>query len=118
MLKIKDVLIHGSSRGTTGRLYNRIRYLKKRAQELQGPADVALPQVESSQHSMDHLLWLKTVVVSDDNVSEIQSKLELTRKQRDEMVSKATVELLQEFPFFFTNPELVGFNDHFLLLFR
>lgn len=80
---------------------------------MRGDKNVNSPPVLQNvnpQHSMDHLLWLKTVVVSDASLEEIRAKLELTRSLRDEMVLKDTAELIQEFPFFFTHPLLVNHN--------
>lgn len=62
---------------------------------------------ENDEHSMNSLLWLKTAVVSQANIADVRKKLHATRRLRDEMVQKDNVELMQEFPFFFTHPTLV-----------
>lgn len=111
----QDLLIRSSKTGTTGRLYNRIRYLRNatKTNDVAGVDEEPTPSTlqketeQSNEHSMNDLFWLKTVVVSKTNMKEIEHKLQSTRKIRDEMVRKETIELLQEFPFFFTHPLLV-----------
>lgn len=63
---------------------------------------------QNDEYSMENLLWLKTVVVSQTNIALIRKKLDDTRRLRDDMVQKDTVELMLEFPFFFTHPPLVS----------
>lgn len=96
---------------TTGRLYNRFRYLRQKSKNSGENNTVATTETQEDQndeHLMDNLLWLKTVVVSQTNTAEIRKKLDVTRRLRDDMVKKDNVELMQEFPFFFTHPPLVG----------
>lgn len=107
------MLINCTNTGNGGRLYNRIRYLKKLQKNVQNQASSPLSQTVDPELSMNHMLWLKTVVVSDNNIEEIRTKLELTRARRDEIVLNDMVELMQEFPFFFTHPQLVSHNKFF-----
>lgn len=109
---IKDILINSTNTGLGGRLYCRLRYLKLLTRSEKNPTPQPEPQNVNSQHSMDALLWLKTIVVSDTNVEEIRAKLELTRSLRDEMVLNDSVELIQEFPLLFTHPPLVNIKQH------
>lgn len=109
----KEILINSTKFGSGGRLYNRLRYLKRLQKDDQNSSAPPPPQNVNFQDSSNHLLWLKTVVVSDTNFEEITTKLEMTRAHRDEMVLRDSVELLQEFPFFFTHPLLVDFVKFF-----
>lgn len=104
-------MINHTKSGSGGRLYNRIRFLEKIQRVNQNSITPQTPPNENNTYSMNHLLWLKTVVVSDTNIEEIRTKLTLTRAHRDEIVSKDSVELMQEFPFFFTYPLLVRTNE-------
>lgn len=108
---IQDILVNTSSNGTSGRLYNRFRYLRQRAKTTENAEVDSImenSQHESQQYSMDDLLYLKTVVVSIANMAEIRKRLEKTRQQRDEMVRNETHDLMEHFPFFFTCPQLVS----------
>lgn len=97
---MKDVLINYTNTGMGGRLYNRLRYLKSVTKnELNLNPPPVLPNA-NPQHSMNDLLWLKTVVVADVDIEEIRAKLEATRLLRDEMVLRDGVELIQEFSLF------------------
>lgn len=112
---IQDVLINSSASGTSGRLYNRIRYLRKihnSKNAVNGGTGVSLPtpQDVDRPYSMNDLLYLKTVVVSENSMAEIQKKLEVTRHQRDELVRSNKVDFMEHFPFFFAHPQLVGQN--------
>lgn len=109
---IQDILINSSNFGTSGRLYNRIRYLRKlncaKNSENAETANSSTPfQHEGQKYSMDDLLYLKTVVISETNLDEVRKKLEITREHRDELVRKDTIDLMEHFPFFFTRPQLV-----------
>lgn len=108
---IKDILINHTHTGLGGRLHNRLRYLKLLTRNEKNSNSPPVPQNVNPEHSMDHLLWLKTIVVSDANMEEIRTKLELTRTLRDEMVLKDNIELIQEFPSFFTHPSLVNLDE-------
>lgn len=108
----KDILINHTKSGSGGRLYNRIRYLKRSKIEKNTTTPTTSQDISrNASDSTNHLLWLKTIVVSDTNMEDIRKKLELTRADRDEMVLKDNIELLQEFPFFFTHPSFVSFVD-------
>lgn len=110
-------MINNTKSGSGGRLYNRIRYMKQITKKSE-PNAIASPAPRNAdfEHSTDNLLWLKTAVVSDNNIKEITTKLELTRAHRDHMVLRDSIELMQEFPFFFTHPLLVGFIEFMYIL--
>lgn len=106
-------MINTSSTGKGGRLYNRFRYLRqldrqkqKNVQENMSPS--APSQNLDSPYSMEDMLYLKTVVISPENIVEVRKRLESTRQQRDMLVKDAETDLMIKFPFFFTHPQLVS----------
>lgn len=114
---MKDILINNSGNGTTGRLYNRFRYLRKLDRDAKtkennpSPSDATTADettADTISHLIDDLLFLKTVVVSPNTIDEIRQKLMITRDKRDEMVKEDTIDYLEHFPFFFTCPNLVS----------
>lgn len=54
--------------------------------------------------------YLKTVVANEQNLEILKSKLVATYDLRCEVLNKSEINLRLEFPYFFTCPELVGFN--------
>lgn len=100
-------MVHTTNSGKSGRLYNRIRYLRKthnmKSNETDEVASASpLPiqeDVQNEQYSMNDLLFLKTVVISETNYAQVLKGLETTRKQRDELVRKETIDLIEQFPF-------------------
>lgn len=50
---------------------------------------------------------LKSTVVNDDNIQQIQDKLVLTRDYRLQILLNMDTDLLENFPYFFINPGLV-----------
>lgn len=110
-------MIYASNSGTNGRLYNRFRYLRQKSKNIGNENTVPTQTQEDRavEYAMNDLLWLKTVVISSTNIAEIRRKLDMTRQLRDEIVQKDTVELMQEFPFFFTHPHLVSIIINFFI---
>lgn len=103
-------MINTTEKGSSGRLYNRIRYLRKLENQKKLLENNNQPIVTQAtpQYTMDDLLFLKNVIVTKQNMIEIQQKLEITRQKRDEMVRLDSVDFLENFPFFFACPELVS----------
>lgn len=56
---------------------------------------------------MDDLDSLKSTVVNKQNVDFIREKLKSTLNYRVEMMRDLSTDLLENFPFFFSNPEMV-----------
>lgn len=71
-------------------------------------ADVDPAVDASNEYRMDSLLFLKTTVVTDKNVTEFQKHLEITLTNRLKMISDDSTDFLEEFPFFFVRPALVS----------
>lgn len=51
---------------------------------------------------------LKFTKVTEINMEDIKEKIKLTSKHRRKMLEDMSVDLLEQFPYFFTNPELVS----------
>lgn len=59
---------------------------------------------------------LKTLRVCDENMADIEMKLVDTMEYRIKMLEMLEVDLLETFPYFFTNPDLVYFSIFLNLL--
>lgn len=53
---------------------------------------------------------LRKMVIRDCNITEAVEKLNSTRKLRKELMVSKEVDVRQKFPFFLTNPQLVGIS--------
>lgn len=132
----QDLLINKAN-GGGGYLYNRLRYLRKMEKEKSKPTkqknhspknnetEGAAPSldagnrivVDSNQtsdnsnptpHQVDDLLWLKTIVVNEQNMPEIHEKLRKTFERRRSLLNSENVNMLENFPFMFVHPQLVS----------
>lgn len=131
--------------GGGGYLYNRLRYLRKKEKDkrknnLQTVSEIDESVstadfdnqivVSSSQdtmnndtatsesYQMDDLLFLKTIIVNEQNMPKIHEKLRETLERRRELLNTENVDMLEHFPFMFVHPQLVsqfGFV-HFIFL--
>lgn len=134
--------------GGSGFLYNRLRYLrrkdrdqcKKKPQTVNGPEELESTEENENQnvsdsnpsefdsnddhvtqqsYQMDDLLFLKTIVVNEDNLPEIRKMLRKTLSRRQELLNSEKVNLLEHFPFFFVHPQLVSsFYFMFVIFFK
>lgn len=66
----------------------------------------------------EDMLFLKTVVVSEESLPQIKATLRRSSRERKIMIRPPEMEYIEHFPFFFTNPELVNsyFDIYFLRL--
>lgn len=70
------------------------------------------PESDQSDHDItEDLQFLKSVIVNPDNMNAIRQKLKSTLDSRIEMVRDLNVDLLENFPFFFSNPQTVNFFE-------
>lgn len=51
---------------------------------------------------------LKSTIVNQENLELIKEKLKITSTYRSRLFTDRNINLLEQFPFFFTNPELVS----------
>lgn len=92
----------------------RIRYLKNLKRQ-SAPADIggfSDLQIEESEEKasscLDDLEFLKVAVVTKENMDIIKTKLRLTSEYRRKLIQgNHTIDLLEMFPYFFHNSELV-----------
>lgn len=61
---------------------------------------------EQAKSDMDSL---KRMMIRNCNIAEAVDKLNSTRKYRKELMKKTETDLRKNFPFFLSNPNLVGF---------
>lgn len=65
-------------------------------------------EIETAQYK-DEVFELKNMAVCSENMSIFQEKLKLTFNFRQEMIkNNENLDLLENFPYFFSNPELVS----------
>lgn len=103
-----------SNNGTGGYLYNRIRYLRNKksnsnVEQNSGNNDIMnTSEGNSCSYQMDSLLYLKTTVVSEQNLTEFKEKLKVTLPLRTQMIKDKNVDFLEQFPYLFVRPTLVS----------
>lgn len=74
----------------------------------------------SDEESKEILLFLKSLIVSNENMDMLLAKLDATRSYRSKLMIQMELNLKEEFPYFFTNPELVDiktFQIHTTILY-
>lgn len=71
---------------------------------------------ESIQNEEDFqrdLLFLKTAVINRENLDSVKQKLKATLDHRLRMMDNKEMDLMENFPFFFSHPQLVSFFQFF-----
>lgn len=91
---------------------NRVIYVKKKSKDENPSANKTKRSNVFLQADVltveSDLLFLKHAIIKDQSPVVIREKLESTRKLREEMCDKLDTDYREQFPFFFTNPELVS----------
>lgn len=67
----------------------------------------AVDQAAIDKAIVDDVIFLKSLVVSDKNMDIFIQKLNFTRIHRNKMLLDKNIHLKEQFPYFFTNPEMV-----------
>lgn len=110
-------MFYNKSHGGGGSLYNRVRKLRNGTKA--GANNASIIEFEANANEEENLeeevecdpaeslLWLKKAVVNTDNMTAILKHLKQTSEYRKEMMKDKTLDLLEQFPFMFTNPILV-----------
>lgn len=106
----QDLLVNGDKGWFNVRLKN-IRELQKR---LNKSANNQLDKSVASDNSLEEaatedILFLKSLVVSEENMHIFLQKLNSTRTHRQKMLLNKEINLKEQFPYFFTNPQLVKY---------
>lgn len=72
-------------------------------------------EVGDANQLKDDLLFLKTEIVTADNIEDFKARLMRTCEHRKEMMFEMKMDLPDVFSYIFTHPELVGifFSSHF-----
>lgn len=64
------------------------------------------PKISDEEAKAD-IDFLKTILVNEENIGLIKEKLIATKSYRLKMMEELEIDLLEMFPYFFTNPSLV-----------
>lgn len=110
VFSIQDLLC--DSKGS-GYLYNKIKYLKNTQKRLSQNASVSdNDELEDSEEtatsSEEDVEFLKITMANEENMDAIKSKLAATSVYRRKLIhDNHSIDLLENFPYFFTNPKLV-----------
>lgn len=109
-----------NNNGTGGYLYNRIRYLRNKnaKNSIYSAIEADQPNQSLSEYKISSILFLKTTVVSDKNVEEVQKHLKETLPDRLKMIADGSLDFMEHFPFFFVRPSLVSIFKYILYGFR
>lgn len=105
---------------------NTMEFLNKRKNNFNYETSKKQPKLQKSMKNPlsieANLNLLKTLVFSSENIESIKSALAETVEHRAQMIKDAKLDFLEQFPTFFTNPELVclphglNFCTEFLLI--
>ena len=93
------------------------KYNAGKRSKMVGKGAKSTDTIQNVENMTDKVNLLKTLVVSNETMGLIKSILTDTAQYRAKMVKQTKLEFLEQFPMFFTNPELVSF-DTFLTAFH
>lgn len=105
--------------GGGGWLYDKIKNLRRQSNQTKASASSAEseesePDIDSREENenlcKENVEILKITVVNDNNIALIKSKLEATVQFRRKMLQYKSIDLLENFPYFFVEPKLVRKN--------
>lgn len=68
---------------------------------------LVVDQRDADQRNAEDVIYLKSLVVSGETKDTFMEKLNSIRRYRMEMLLDKNINLKEQFPYFFTNPELV-----------
>lgn len=66
-----------------------------------------IDMISETEKQINDVEFLKATIVSDETMSVIESKLRSTATYRQKMMETPELDLLETFPYFFTEPKLV-----------
>lgn len=112
------------SKSNSGWLVNGLKNLRRRniLQGIRTEDDVDVEDAQTRDRYSDiqaaaDVKFLKSVKVNDENIQTIKEKIKLTSVYRKNMLNDLCMDLLENFPYFFTNPELVNTIYFYFLLY-
>lgn len=109
---MQDLLVKGDS----GWLNIRLKTVRENLRQLNlNAANVSLNLLNQSASesviddsvAADDVVFLKSLIVSDENMETFWEKLNFTRSYRQKMLLDKNIHLKEQFPYFFTHPEMV-----------
>jgi argininosuccinate lyase len=87
---------------------NRLKYLTKKSnKDNQQVTESITEEIDDEEILKTENMMLKSMVVNNDNMKEIMTKIRRTAKFRANMLKNIEVDLRTEFPYFFSHGELV-----------
>lgn len=91
---------------------NKLKYKRSKSKKHQQAVDEATNGIEEINiNPEDDVALLKHTLVNNDNMDLIKEKIGSTAKFRKNMLKDKNLDLLQNFPYLYTNPELVCFQN-------
>lgn len=111
---MQDLLVKGDS----GWLNIRLKTVRENLRQLNlNAANVSLNRSLLNQSASenviedsvaaDDVMFLKSLIVSDENMEMFWKKLNSTRSYRQKMLLDKNIHLKEQFPYFFTHPDMV-----------
>lgn len=99
----------------SGIFSRRIRYLRARENECDGEDDGQANNelVNTESDPEKDLELLKYAVIKHTDKATVVNFLNSTRNLRLEILKDNNTDIRERFPFFFSNPELVSFQQHY-----
>lgn len=82
--------------------------IKKEVKEKEKAANQTGNGTYSDSDAAKDVDWLKSTVVNEKNMVEIKKKIKLTSAHRKKLLNDMSIDPLELFPYFFTNPNLVS----------
>lgn len=81
--------------------------LAAKTNPLRRSGSLVVDQRYADQRNAEDVIYLQSLVVSGETKDTFMEKLNSTRRYRMEMLLDKNINLKEQFPYFFTNPELV-----------
>lgn len=99
-----------------GFIVAKLKYLRsvakhQKTKEVERPVQATSNAMESLQLTSNTEAdcdFLQSVVINAENMAEIKQKLKATEEYRDDLIDNKNMELVERFPYFYSNPELVS----------
>lgn len=114
---MQDLLINGDKGWLNARLKH-MRDVQRKLEKNNAENDSIINESQLNESVLEvtaqaDIVFMKSMVISDDKMDILLQKLNSTRKFRQAMVLDKSIHLKEQFPYFFTNPELVNMNALF-----
>lgn len=120
-LCLQEALLNGKNGGFIGAKLKYLRGIERTHLLNENQANAVIREVQLDvpevQHHNDEedFEFLKSCVVNAENMTIIKQKLKSTIEYRVGVMNDQNIEFLEQFPYFFTNPELVSKSQHIII---